>query len=119
MTQQGWEGLAAELALDVGRLWRRNLGRDDRLIADVAREARHPFLDEAFIGALLALPLPAVADLRLPPGTGDKAVLRGALARCGSFGNPCVVPACHAPPLRRMKSVQTYCICRHVYSPSH
>lgn len=26
----GWTGLAAELSLDVGRLWLRNLGRDDR-----------------------------------------------------------------------------------------
>ncbi len=34
----GWSGLAAELALDVGRLWQRNLGRDDRLVADHGRE---------------------------------------------------------------------------------
>lgn len=33
----GWEGLAAELALDMGRLWQRNLGRDDRLVADHGR----------------------------------------------------------------------------------
>lgn len=78
---QGWEGLSAELALDVGRLWRRNLGRDDRVIADVSREARHPFLDESLIATLLGLPLPLVADLRLPPGAGDKALLRGALRR--------------------------------------
>lgn len=35
---QRWEGLAAELALDMARLWRRNLGRDDRLLADTGRE---------------------------------------------------------------------------------
>jgi asparagine synthetase B (glutamine-hydrolysing) len=35
----GWDGLAEELALDVGRLWQRNLGRDDRLVADHGREA--------------------------------------------------------------------------------
>jgi hypothetical protein len=36
--EAGWPGLAAELALDVGRLWQRNLGRDDRLVADHGRE---------------------------------------------------------------------------------
>ena len=43
LPEQGWDGLAAELALDVARLWARNLGRDDRLLADTGREARHPF----------------------------------------------------------------------------
>jgi hypothetical protein len=43
----GWAGLAAELALDTGRLWLRNLGCDDRLISAHGREARFPYLDEA------------------------------------------------------------------------
>jgi asparagine synthetase B (glutamine-hydrolysing) len=43
----GWAGLAAELAFDAGRLWLRNLGRDDRLISAHGREARFPYLDEA------------------------------------------------------------------------
>jgi len=38
---QRWEGLAAELAVDMARLWSRNLGRDDRLLADTSREVRH------------------------------------------------------------------------------
>lgn len=33
-------GLQAELALDVQRMWLRNLGRDDRLVADQSREVR-------------------------------------------------------------------------------
>lgn len=34
---QGWQGLQQELALDMQRLWQRNLGRDDRLVADTSR----------------------------------------------------------------------------------
>lgn len=63
---QGFEGLQAELRLDMRRLWRRNLGRDDRLISDHGRESRHPFLDEAFMDTILSLPLPLVADLDQP-----------------------------------------------------
>lgn len=79
----GWEGLAEELTLDVTRLWVRNLGRDDRLVADRGREARHPFLDEGVVLQALKWPLWALTDLRLPPGTGDKLVLRGCLQRLG------------------------------------
>jgi len=79
----GWQGLSDELALDVRRLWIRNLGRDDRLIADRGREARHPFLDEGVILEALKHPLHALVDLRLPLGVGDKLVLRECLRRLG------------------------------------
>lgn len=75
--------MADELTLDTTRLWLRNLGRDDRLVADHGREGRHPFLDEAVMACLLGLPLPALADLRQPPGVGDKRVLRALLAQLG------------------------------------
>lgn len=65
------------------RLWRRNCGRDDRLVADTSREARHPFLDEDFMNSVLQLPLDALTDLRLSPGAGDKAALRAALRQLG------------------------------------
>ncbi|KXZ56248.1 hypothetical protein GPECTOR_1g216 [Gonium pectorale] len=72
----GLRGLAAELEVDVRRLWLRNLGRDDRLVADWGREARHPFLDEGVVELLLHMPLDCILDLGLPPGQGDKRVLR-------------------------------------------
>lgn len=62
---QGFIGLHKELEVDMRRLWLRNLGRDDRLIADHGRECRHPFLDENFVDTVLSLPLPLVADLNL------------------------------------------------------
>jgi asparagine synthetase B (glutamine-hydrolysing) len=79
----GAPALAAELRRDAARLWLRNLGRDDRLVADRGREARHPFLDEAVVAAALAAPLGELADLALPPGVGDKRALRAALAAAG------------------------------------
>ena len=79
----GLARLQSELEIDMRRLWLRNLGRDDRIIADNGREARHPFLDEALLAAVAALPLRCVADLRKGLGVGDKAVLRGVAARLG------------------------------------
>ncbi|KAL0019585.1 hypothetical protein WJX79_003455 [Trebouxia sp. C0005] len=50
-----WTGLQEELAIDMQRLWQRNLGRDDRLVADTSREARHPFLDENYIHTVIVM----------------------------------------------------------------
>ena len=79
----GLRGAQAELELDMRRLWTRNLGRDDRIVADCAREARHPFLDEELLRAIVKLPLATVADLSQKVGTGDKKVLRGAARLLG------------------------------------
>ena len=38
--------IVAELNKDTERLWRRNLGRDDRCVADLGREGWFPYLDE-------------------------------------------------------------------------
>lgn len=45
----GFQGLIDEIDLDVGRLGKRNLGRDDRVISNWGREARFPYLDEEFV----------------------------------------------------------------------
>ena len=79
----GASALAAELNKDLGRLWMRNLGRDDRCITDHGREAWFPFLDEQVVRFFQELPLSDVLDLSRPPGEGDKAVLRDVAARLG------------------------------------
>ncbi|KAL1962820.1 hypothetical protein VTN77DRAFT_9095 [Rasamsonia byssochlamydoides] len=48
-TRDGFQGLIDEIDLDVGRLGKRNLGRDDRVISNWGREARYPYLDEEFV----------------------------------------------------------------------
>lgn len=56
-SRHGFEGLIEELDLDVGRLGKRNLGRDDRAISNWGREARFPYLDEDLVRWSLACPV--------------------------------------------------------------
>lgn len=72
----GWLALGEEMKLDMQRIWKRNLGRDDRCIADNGKEARFPFLDENIIDTLLEIPLWEIAELDQPVGKGDKKILR-------------------------------------------
>ncbi|EOA23227.1 hypothetical protein CARUB_v10016858mg [Capsella rubella] len=71
-----WVALDQEMKLDMQRIWKRNLGRDDRCIADNGKEGRFPFLDEDVIKTLLDIPLWEIADLEQPSGKGDKKILR-------------------------------------------
>lgn len=50
--RRGVRGLVEELNRDFGRLWKRNLGRDDRVVSDSGREGRYPYLDEGLLTAL-------------------------------------------------------------------
>ncbi|KAH6856336.1 asparagine synthase-domain-containing protein [Chaetomium sp. MPI-CAGE-AT-0009] len=54
--QQGYPGLIDELLLDVGRLGKRNLGRDDRVLAHWGKEVRFPFLDERLVSWAIETP---------------------------------------------------------------
>ncbi|KAK8196733.1 hypothetical protein M8818_006900 [Zalaria obscura] len=53
----GYQGLIDELELDISRLGKRNLGRDDRVFSNWGREARFPFLDEDFVKWALQAPV--------------------------------------------------------------
>jgi len=65
-----------EIVKDLSNIWRKNLGRDDRCIADHGKESRLPFLDEDVLNFLNSLPLWCIADLTKESGTGEKLILR-------------------------------------------
>ena len=77
--KRGLAGLKSELSMELGRLWKRNLGRDDRCISDNGKESRLPFLDEdlvSFLSRAREEHLNQICDLTLPEGVGDKLILR-------------------------------------------
>ena len=79
----GVAALEAELNMDCARLPSRNLGRDDRCVADAGREAWFPYLDEGVVRLLASLPVSDLCDLSLPPGEGDKRIIRQIAAALG------------------------------------
>jgi len=86
----GLPALEEELRADFLRLHSRNLGRDDRIIADRGREARFPYLDEDVVWYILGAVVPSLCDLTAPRGVGDKRILRDCarllgLAKCAGF----------------------------------
>ncbi|KAM4608461.1 asparagine synthetase domain-containing protein 1 [Polymixia lowei] len=87
----GHEGLVQELAMELGRIASRNLGRDDRVIGDHGKEARFPYLDEDVVSYLNSLPVWEKADLSLPRGLGEKLLLRLAAKELG-LGPSAVLP---------------------------
>jgi asparagine synthetase B (glutamine-hydrolysing) len=56
-TRDGFRSLINEIELDVSRLGKRNLGRDDRVISNWGREARFPYLDEEFVAWATQTPM--------------------------------------------------------------
>ncbi|TDZ20805.1 Asparagine synthetase domain-containing protein [Colletotrichum orbiculare MAFF 240422] len=53
----GYQSLLEEIKLDVGRLGKRNLGRDDRAMSHWGREVRFPYLDEQFVKWAIECPV--------------------------------------------------------------
>ncbi|XP_076119408.1 asparagine synthetase domain-containing protein 1 [Alosa pseudoharengus] len=87
----GMEGLVKELAMELGRISSRNLGRDDRVIGDHGKEGRFPYLDEDVVSFLNQLPVWEKADLTLPRGLGEKLLLRLAAKKLG-LGPAAILP---------------------------
>ncbi|KAI0223842.1 hypothetical protein L0F63_002261, partial [Massospora cicadina] len=77
------QGLMDEIQLDVARLAKRNLGRDDRAISDRGKEARYPYLDSDVVAYLNQLPVQRKAGLHLESGVGDKLLLRVLASKAG------------------------------------
>lgn len=96
--RSGYSALISELLLDVGRLGKRNLGRDDRVISQWGKEGRYPYLDECVVAWTLAQPVWAKCDFDAPsPGgqsgeivgdglEGGKKVLRLVAQMLGMYG---------------------------------
>ncbi|CAF4825888.1 unnamed protein product [Rotaria sp. Silwood1] len=72
----GWKALENELEMEMNRISKRNLGRDDRVISSLGKEVRFPYLDEQLVNYLRSIPIWHKADLRLARGIGEKYLLR-------------------------------------------
>lgn len=77
----GESGLLEELRLDLGRLWQRNLGRDDRVLSDSARDVRHPYLDEDVVSWVAAQNIDTVFEAKDTAHIGENKPLLRRLAR--------------------------------------
>lgn len=116
--RQGYAGLINELKLDVSRLGKRNLGRDDRAMSDWGREVRFPFLDEDLMRWAIQVPVqnkcdfghlegyvePAKRVLRLLAlglGMAGVATERKRAVSCIFLSQPCIVSilTCSSDPV--------------------
>lgn len=86
--RQGYPGLVEELKLDVSRLGKRNLGRDDRAMSRWSREVRFPFLDEELVRWGIGVPVWEKCDFGQPDGDVEpgKRVLRLLALELGMAG---------------------------------
>ncbi|XP_068200489.1 asparagine synthetase domain-containing protein 1 [Palaemon carinicauda] len=79
----GWPALLEEIDLEISRIHTRNLGRDNRILADHGRAPRFPYLDEDVVSYLNNLPIWMKANLDMPRGLGEKLILRVAASHLG------------------------------------
>lgn len=73
----GFPDMEREMAMDLDRLWHRNMGRDDRAISANGKEARFPFLDVKLMKYLgQNVKSHDLVDFTAFRGLGDKKLLR-------------------------------------------
>lgn len=86
--RKNYPGLIAELKLDVSRLGKRNLGRDDRAMSHWGREVRFPFLDEELVKWAIGTPVWEKCDFGHTDGVIEpgKRVLRLLAQELGMSG---------------------------------
>lgn len=86
--RRGYHGLIDELKLDVSRLGKRNLGRDDRVMSHWGREVRFPFLDEELVRWAIGVPVWEKCDFGQADGEVEagKRVLRLLALELGMVG---------------------------------
>ncbi|KAL1306997.1 hypothetical protein AAFC00_005627 [Neodothiora populina] len=77
--KHGLSGLLEELNLDIGRLGKRNLGRDDRVLSNWARETRFPFLDEDLVDWAVKSDVWERCDFGAQPSFGPDAEIDGSI----------------------------------------
>ncbi|XP_054731426.1 asparagine synthetase domain-containing protein CG17486 [Anastrepha obliqua] len=68
--------LRKELEHDWGRIWKRNLGRDDRVVADNGKTLRAPFIEENLVQYIRSFSPCQLCCFLLKEGIGDKLFLR-------------------------------------------
>jgi asparagine synthetase B (glutamine-hydrolysing) len=69
--RKSFPGLLDEMELDINRLGKRNLGRDDRVISHWGKEARYPYLDEDVVAWALQAPVWEKVGFGMITGDGD------------------------------------------------
>ena len=70
------EAVRKELEFDWQRLPYRNLGRDDRVVADHGKTARAPYIEEEVVNFVANLSVSQKCCFDLEQGVGDKLLLR-------------------------------------------
>jgi len=80
---KGEDGLREEMQMDVKRLWRRNLGRDDRVVSDLGKEIRLPYLDESVTKLISSTPLRDLVGTSESSSFVNKKVLRDVAVSLG------------------------------------
>lgn len=79
----GLSDLSSEIRMEVARISRRNLGRDNRVVASNGVAPRYPFLDMEIVNYLSSLTIDQKMDLRLERGVGEKLLLRAVAVKLG------------------------------------